>query len=120
VPLPLARDAMGIWRSDWTPLVLAMLEAARAPSLRAALFHATLAQALCEQALAVREESGVLRVGLSGGVFQNRVLTERTQALLIAAGFEVLIPKRLPTNDAAISYGQLVEAAAVEAQASAQ
>jgi hydrogenase maturation factor HypF (carbamoyltransferase family) len=34
------------------------------------------------------------------------------QALLNAAGFEVLIPERLPVNDAAISYGQLIEAAA--------
>jgi len=28
-------------------------------------------------------------------------------------GFEVLIPQRLPVNDAGISYGQLIEAAAV-------
>ena len=84
------------------------------------LFHATLAQALCEQALAVRDRTGVSRVGLSGGVFQNRVLTERVQAILAAAGFDVLIPKRLPTNDAAISYGQLVEAAAVDTRTGAQ
>jgi hydrogenase maturation factor HypF (carbamoyltransferase family) len=31
---------------------------------------------------------------------------------LTAAGFEVLIPERLPVNDAAISYGQLIEVAA--------
>ena len=34
-------------------------------------------------------------------------------ARLRAAGFEVLMPRQLPVNDAAISYGQLVEAAAV-------
>jgi hydrogenase maturation protein HypF len=55
----------------------------------------------------------VRRIGLSGGVFQNRVLTERAQALLMDEGFEVLIPQRLPVNDAGISYGQLIEAAAV-------
>ncbi len=120
VPLPLARDATGIWRSDWTPLVLVMLDKRRSPNLRAAVFHATLARALCEQALAVRKETGVLRIGLGGGVFQNRVLTERTQAHLIAAGFEVLIPERLPINDAAISYGQLIEIAAVDARTSVQ
>ena len=61
----------------------------------------------------MRNDSGVRRIGLSGGVFQNRVLTERAQALLMDEGFEVLIPQRLPVNDAGISYGQLIEAAAV-------
>jgi hydrogenase maturation protein HypF len=112
VPLPLACDALGIWRSDWEPLVRAMLDGGRAVATRAAMFHASLAQALCEQAIAVRKHSGVARVGLSGGVFQNRVLTERVQALLTAERFQVLIPKLLPVNDAGISYGQLIEAAA--------
>jgi hydrogenase maturation protein HypF len=113
LPMPLARDALGVWRSDWAPLVRAMLDECRDTAARAAMFHASLAQSLCEQALAVRNERGVRRVGLSGGVFQNRVLTERVQALLRAEGFEVLIPQRLPVNDAGISYGQLIEAAAI-------
>ena len=75
------------------------------------MFHSSLARVLCDQALAVREHSGVTRVGLGGGVFQNRVLTEQAHALLTSAGFEVLIPARLPVNDASISYGQLVESA---------
>jgi hydrogenase maturation protein HypF len=114
VLLPLARDAMGLWRSDWAPLAAAMRDVSRTPAVRAARFHSSLARALCEQALAVRSDTGVARVGLSGGVFQNRVLTEQAHALLTAAGFEVLIPERLPANDAAISYGQLIEAAALQ------
>jgi hydrogenase maturation protein HypF len=114
VPLPMACDANGIWRSDWTPLARAMLDGCLDVTARAALFHASLAQTLCDQAIAVRNDSGVARVGLSGGVFQNRVLTAQVQALLTAAGFEVLIPVRLPVNDAGISYGQLIEAAAID------
>ena len=91
-----------------------LLNAHTDPAARAALFHASVAHALCEQAVAVRRQSGVTRVGFSGGVFQNRVLTEQAEALLTAAGFEVLIPQRLPVNDAAISFGQLIEAIAVE------
>jgi hydrogenase maturation protein HypF len=112
VSLPLSCDSMGIWRSDWAPLVLAMLDQRRSTAVRAAVFHASLAQALCEQAIAVRQRTGVGRVGLGGDVFQNRVLTERVQVLLTAADFEVLIPQRLPINDAGISYGQIIEAAA--------
>jgi hydrogenase maturation protein HypF len=115
LPLPLSCDAAGVFRCDWAPLLPAMLDERRTPAARAALLHASLAQALCEQAVAVRHQSGVARVGLSGGVFQNRILTERVQVLLTAAGFEVLIPRCLPVNDAGISYGQLIEAAASHA-----
>jgi hydrogenase maturation protein HypF len=115
VLLPLACDAMGVWRSDWEPLLAALRDMRRSAAARAAMFHSSLAQALCDQALTVREHTGVTRVGLGGGVFQNRFLTERAHALLTAAGFEVLIPAQLPVNDAAISYGQLIEAAALQA-----
>jgi hydrogenase maturation protein HypF len=115
VALPLARDAMGIWRTDWAPLVAALRDTRHSAAVRAAMFHSSLAQALYAQAIAIRRHTGVARVGLSGGVFQNRVLTEQVHALLTAGGFEVLIPERLPVNDAAISYGQLVEATAVQA-----
>ena len=115
VTLPLARDASGIWRSDWAPLLPVLTDARHTQAARAAVFHSTLAQALCDQALAAREDSGVSSVGLAGGVFQNRILSEQVRQRLAAEGFEVLIPQRLPVNDAAISYGQLIEAAAVAA-----
>ena len=115
VALPLAPDANGLWRSDWEPLLAALLDTRIDPAVRASMFHASLAHALCEQALAVREECGVSRVALSGGVFQNRTLSELAASLLTAAGFEVLIPRRLPVNDAAISFGQLIETAALQA-----
>jgi hydrogenase maturation protein HypF len=115
VSLPLARDATGIWRSDWAPLVAVMLDAQLAASTRAAVLHSSLAQALCDQACAVREACGVARVGLAGGVFQNHVLTVQVQRQLTAQGFEVLTPERLPVNDAAISYGQLIEAGVMPA-----
>jgi hydrogenase maturation protein HypF len=111
--LPLTRDGPGIWRSDWMPLLQALIEEGESPAFRAAQLHSTLAHALRNQARAVRSDSGVNRVGLAGGVFQNRVLTELALALLTEDGFEVLIPQRLPMNDAAISFGQIVEATAL-------
>ncbi len=115
LPLPLTRDASGIWRCDWAPLVPAMLDTTRPAAARAGVLHASLVGALCEQACAVRRQTGVARVGLAGGVFQNRWLTERVHERLTASGFEVLLPVQLPANDAAISFGQLIEAAAVQA-----
>jgi hydrogenase maturation protein HypF len=115
IALPLVRDELGIWRSDWAPLLSPLLDERQTAGFRAAQFHSSLAHALLEQALHVREQTRVSRVGLAGGVFQNRVLTEYAHALLTEQGFEVLIPKQLPLNDAAISFGQVVEATALNA-----
>lgn len=113
VRLSLARsDEDGLWRSDWAPLVELMLEARRPLAERAWLFHDALARALADQAAAVRTERPFRRVGLAGGVFQNRVLCALAHDALQAAGYEVLLAEAVPANDAGISYGQVVEAAA--------
>ena len=49
---------------------------------------------------------------LSGGVFNNRLLVERTVALLEERGLRVLLPELLPAGDGGISYGQAAVAAA--------
>lgn len=112
VELPLQMDAQGILRSDWTPLLDLLLDGSLSCAERAATFHASVAQAAVKQTLALHARHGIRRVGLSGGVFQNRLLGNAIAAALEERGFEVLIPARLAMNDAAISYGQLIEAAA--------
>jgi hydrogenase maturation protein HypF len=112
IVLPLGRDAAGVWRLDWEPLVALLLDEALSATHRAAVFHASLARGLLEQARAVRRETAVRHVGLVGGVFQNRVLTDQVVALLRADGFDVRLAERLPCNDAALAFGQLVEAGA--------
>ncbi|MEA2419949.1 MAG: hydrogenase maturation protein HypF [Thermoleophilaceae bacterium] len=78
----------------------------------AARFHNALAAATAEGCARVAERSGVATVVLSGGVFQNRRLLERTGALLREAGLRVLTPEALPPNDGGIAFGQLAVAAA--------
>lgn len=112
IALPLAADDDGILRTDWAPLLPVLLEQKRAAAGRAEDFHATMAQVIHDQAVAVRAAYGVQRVGLSGGVFQNRVLTEQAIVLLQAAGFTVHLPGLLPCNDAGLSFGQAAEWAA--------
>ena len=110
--LPLDKDADGIWRGDWRPLLRMMTDECRSRALRAEIFHSSMAQLVLEQAQAVRDEHGVNQVGLSGGVFQNRVLTEQVDELLRNDGFDVHMPTVLPVNDAALSFGQAAELAA--------
>ncbi|CAK0753330.1 Carbamoyltransferase HypF [Gammaproteobacteria bacterium] len=105
-----AGDERGLWVTDWTPLVSHLQNNTLTPAQRAADLHATLAQALLAQSLQIRADYGVTWVGLGGGVFQNRVLTETIMELLMEQGFSVIIPERLPVNDAAISFGQVIEA----------
>jgi len=112
VPLPLTRDAAGVWRTDWALLLPMLLDERESRVSRAASFHASLAAALVAQAETLRNETGTTRIGLTGGVFQNRLLTETVFDLAQAAGFSVFLPERLPCNDAGLSFGQLIEAAA--------
>ena len=78
-----------------------------------ARFHNALARATAAACTAAAEHHGITRVVLSGGVFQNALLLERTSAAIVAAGLSILVPLRLPPNDGAISYGQAAVAAAL-------
>jgi hydrogenase maturation protein HypF len=60
----------------------------------------------------VRDEQGLNRVVLSGGVFQNVLLLAHVCRMLEADGFEVYTHSRVPTNDGGISFGQAAIAGA--------
>lgn len=113
-PLPLEwlRDSQGLRRLDWSPLLPMLLDTDAPAPLRAARFHESLAAAIAELAAAVARETPVAAIGLAGGVFQNRRLVESCTARLGALNLPVLLAQRLPANDAAICFGQLVERAA--------
>ncbi|HOX24313.1 MAG TPA: carbamoyltransferase HypF [Candidatus Krumholzibacteria bacterium] len=78
----------------------------------AARFHngvAAMVAAACDR---LRRDRGLTMVALSGGVWQNLVLLERTVARLEAAGFAVLVHRQVPANDGGLSLGQIAAAAA--------
>jgi hydrogenase maturation protein HypF len=80
----------------------------------AARFHNALATATAEACANEAERRSLSTVILSGGVFQNRLLTSRTASELRGRGLKALLPTRLPPNDGGISYGQAAVAAARE------
>jgi hydrogenase maturation protein HypF len=69
-------------------------------------FHAGLVAAFSRVAEETRSRENITTVALSGGVFQNRLLLEGMVGSLQRAGFQVLLHKELPCNDACISLGQ--------------
>jgi hydrogenase maturation protein HypF len=66
--------------------------------------------------MTMRERHGVNNIGLCGGVFQNRKLSDYAVLLLEENGFKACLPLRLPANDAAICAGQVVEAATTQSK----
>ena len=113
VSLPPYTDEAGVLRSDWQPLPGILSDAGIPAPERAGIFHETMAQALVDQALAVRENTPFEAVGLSGGVFQNRRLTERVVELLQEQGIEARLHQQVPANDGGLCYGQVIEALAL-------
>ncbi len=116
IPLPLSKDADGVLRTDWEAMLAELCDTSLEPARRAETFHTSMATALLEQAKRVRSTQQVERIGLTGGVFQNRVLTEQAIALLEAEGFDVYLSHKLPCNDAALGFGLAAELAARESK----
>jgi hydrogenase maturation protein HypF len=113
-PLPVV-EAEGGLVLDARPAIRAVAAdlAAGVPLGRVATrFHHGLADATAQACARIALARGGPPVVLSGGVFQNRRLLERTAAALIDRGLRVLVPERLPPNDGGIAYGQAAIAAA--------
>ena len=96
--------------ADWEPLVRAVLadRAAGVPIGRiAARFH----NALAELAVAIARRAGLPQVALSGGCFQNALLSQRVRRGLLQAGFTVYTQRHVPPGDGGIALGQVLVAA---------
>lgn len=83
-----------------------------APPVISGRFHATLVGLFSDLCDHLRRESGLKRVVLSGGVFQNAILLQGLVQALERRGFDVFSHSLVPTNDGGISLGQAVIAAA--------
>jgi len=108
------RDGLLVY--DPAPTLAALLDGASSgvsTTHLAAAFHDTIAEvtvALVDHAARI---VGPKPVCLSGGVWQNRRLTETVAAGLEGAGHDVYLNQRVPCNDGGISYGQAAVAAAI-------
>ncbi|WP_437594819.1 carbamoyltransferase HypF [Sorangium sp. So ce1000] len=110
-PLPLRASAP--WMPavlDFGPLIDAVLDDRRdgvPPGVIAARFHA----ALVDVAEALAAASGLGRVVLAGGCFQNALLAASIRERLAARGMEVYAPRLYPPGDGGLSLGQVFVAA---------
>ena len=79
----------------------------------ASRFHTGLAELFVSAVKAARDQTGLTRVGLSGGVFQNARFFEYVLKRLEEEKFDVLCHKNVPTNDGGLALGQVVVADAM-------
>jgi hydrogenase maturation protein HypF len=70
-------------------------------------FHRGIAAAALEGARRMGEQTGITRIAVSGGVFQNVLLSELLLPALRASGFEVFAHENLPPGDGGIAVGQV-------------
>jgi hydrogenase maturation protein HypF len=73
-------------------------------------FHLTLMEVLTAACLEIRDELGLEKVALAGGVFQNRTLLAGLEESLKKRGFQVYSKALVPINDGGIALGQAVAA----------
>ena len=74
----------------------------------ASKFHNSIADIIMALSLKIKERTGIGRVALSGGVFQNRLLLSLTLRKLTEQGFICYHHKEIPPNDEGISLGQAI------------
>jgi hydrogenase maturation protein HypF len=102
------------WQVDARPMIRAIAgECARGTNAGhiAATFHHSIGTTMNSLCLRLREKTGLNKVCLSGGTFQNVRLLGCALRLLRASGFEVFTHSRIPSNDGGISLGQAAIAA---------
>ncbi|OUN24895.1 carbamoyltransferase HypF [Pseudoflavonifractor sp. An85] len=114
--LPVEMETVdGVCRLQTPALTVALLEGlqqGQSPHLLAAQFMNAMVELAVRQCQFARAQTGLDRVVLSGGVFQNMYLLPRILDALAAQGFEAYHHSRVSTNDEGIALGQLMAAAA--------
>jgi len=102
------------WILDPLPMIELVVQDVRcglSQGVIATRFHNGVVSLLEEAVRQVSGETGLRRVAISGGVFQNAYLFEHVVRSLTAGGLEVFSHVEVPANDACIALGQAYVAA---------
>ncbi len=92
---------------DWAPLIAAVV-ADKAAGIAVPVIAARFHNALVNWIVEVAKQVALKQIIFSGGVFQNRYLTEHAAAALESRGFVVHTHRQVPPNDGGIALGQVV------------
>ncbi|RLD52320.1 MAG: carbamoyltransferase HypF, partial [Bacteroidetes bacterium] len=76
-----------------------------------AKFHNTVINVVFGVVSMIRKETGLDKVVLSGGTFQNRYILQNVETILTLEGFKVYSQANIPSNDGGVALGQIAIAA---------
>ncbi len=99
-------DKQGPRLFDWRPMIQQIqcdLIASLSPSDIARKFHHTLVELILE----IARQAGQEHIVLTGGCFQNKLLTELTILRLTQSGFKTYTHGQVPPNDGGLAAGQI-------------
>jgi hydrogenase maturation protein HypF len=105
-PLDLNEDRGVIEWRELVTAVVADLRAGTATGRIAARFHNSLAHLCLDVCQHLRRQHGLSEVALSGGVWQNVTLLEKTAELLTDHNFTLYLHQKVPANDGGLALGQ--------------
>ncbi len=92
------------------------LEGGTGQGVIAARFHNTIIKMLTKTCIVLAKEHDIREVACSGGVFQNRIISQGLSRSLAMAGFTVHYHHKVPCNDGGLALGQAAVAAALYAK----
>jgi len=104
----------GMFIFEYAPMLSALLSDLKGGKSRgecAARFMNTLVAMAAEMCVRIREKTGLAKLMLSGGSFQNIYVLSRLMRVLKEQGFEPYCHRRVSCNDEGISLGQINVAA---------
>ncbi|MCF8307896.1 MAG: carbamoyltransferase HypF [Bacteroidales bacterium] len=96
---------------NYEPIIRSMVDELRANAPKgtiAARFHNTIIEMIEYGVKKISASEGIKKVALSGGIFQNKYITEKLTARLIKNGMTVYTNEKVPANDGGIALGQMV------------
>jgi len=102
----------GLWELDWQPWLALLQDPGLPVAQRAWALHDALARAVTTLP-SLLDLPEALPLGLTGGVFQNRLLVNRINEH--ARNRPIHLPCQAPPNDAGLALGQLIETGALHA-----
>ena len=112
--IQLVQQGAAPFQLDAAPVLAGLLNGMKKGVASAELalgFHGAVSSAVVAGCKLIRQVRGHERVVLSGGVFQNRLLSEMVYTSLAGEGFTVFSHRLVPPNDGGICLGQAVIAA---------
>ncbi len=102
-----------VWQIDSHSLIRAVardIMSGVSPGIVSAKFHNTIARVTVDILRELADKYSIQLIGISGGCFQNRLLTERIVKYLAGSDLTLLTHGSVPPNDGGLAIGQVVVA----------